>query len=158
MSEQLSHLTGDGEVHIVDVGDRMITKRDATARGSLVMAESTLELVLQGQTPKGDLLAVARIAAIQAAKRTSELIPLCHPLPLSGIDVSIQPDRSLPGLILQARCRTTGQTGVEMEAITAVSIGLVTLYDMLKSVEPGMTIDRIQLLHKDGGRHGSWSC
>ena len=158
MSEQLSHLTGDGEVHMVDVGDRMITKRDATARGSLVMAESTLELVLQGQTPKGDLLAVARIAAIQAAKRTSELIPLCHPLPLSGIDVSIQPDRSLPGLILQARCRTTGQTGVEMEAITAVSIGLVTLYDMLKSVEPGMTIDRIQLLHKDGGRHGSWSC
>jgi cyclic pyranopterin phosphate synthase len=122
------------------------------------MAESTLELVLQGQTPKGDLLAVARIAAIQAAKRTSELIPLCHPLPLSGIDVSIQPDRSLPGLILQARCRTTGQTGVEMEAMTAVSIGLVTLYDMLKSVEPGMTIDRIQLLHKDGGRHGSWSC
>lgn len=158
MSEQLSHLTGDGEVHMVDVGDRMITKRDATASGSLVMAESTLELVLQGQTPKGDLLAVARIAAIQAAKRTSELIPLCHPLPLSGIDVSIQPDRSLPGLILQARCRTTGQTGVEMEAITAVSIGLVTLYDMLKSVEPGMTIDRIQLLHKDGGRHGSWSC
>ncbi len=158
MSEQLSHLTGDGEVHMVDVGDRMITKRDATARGSLVMAESTLELVLQGQTPKGDLLAVARIAAIQAAKRTSELIPLCHPLPLSGIDVSIQPDRSLPGLILQARCRTTGQTGVEMEAMTAVSIGLVTLYDMLKSVEPGMTIDRIQLLHKDGGRHGSWSC
>ena len=158
MSEQLSHLTGDGEVHMVDVGDRMITKRDATARGSLVMAESTLEQVLQGQTPKGDLLAVARIAAIQAAKRTSELIPLCHPLPLSGIDVSIQPDRSLPGLILQARCRTTGQTGVEMEAITAVSIGLVTLYDMLKSVEPGMTIDRIQLLHKDGGRHGSWSC
>ena len=158
MSEQLSHLTGDGEVHMVDVGDRMITKRDATASGSLVMAESTLELVLQGQTPKGDLLAVARIAAIQAAKRTSELIPLCHPLPLSGIDVSIQPDRSLPGLILQARCRTTGQTGVEMEAMTAVSIGLVTLYDMLKSVEPGMTIDRIQLLHKDGGRHGSWSC
>ena len=158
MSEQLSHLTGDGEVHMVDVGDRMITKRDATARGSLVMAESTLELVLQGQTPKGDLLAVARIAAIQAAKRTSELIPLCHPLPLSGIDVSIQPDRSLPGFILQARCRTTGQTGVEMEAMTAVSIGLVTLYDMLKSVEPGMTIDRIQLLHKDGGRHGSWSC
>ena len=158
MSEQLSHLTGDGEVHMVDVGDRMITKRDATARGSLVMAESTLELVLQGQTPKGDLLAVARIAAIQAAKRTSELIPLCHPLPLSGIDVSIQPDRSLPGLILQARCRTTGQTGVEMEAMTAVSIGLVTLYDMLKSVEPGMTIQCIQLLHKDGGRHGSWSC
>ena len=103
-------------------------------------------------------MAVARVAAIQAAKRTSELIPLCHPLPLSGIDVEIEPDPSLPGLTVQVSCRTTGQTGVEMEAITSVSIGLVTLYDMLKSVEPGMTIHRIQLLHKDGGRHGSWSC
>ena len=103
-------------------------------------------------------MAVARVAAIQAAKRTSELIPLCHPLPLSGIDVEIEPDPSLPGLPVRVSCRTTGQTGVEMEAITSVSIGLVTLYDMLKSVEPGMTINQIQLLHKDGGRHGSWSC
>ena len=103
-------------------------------------------------------MAVARVAAIQAAKRTAELIPLCHPLPLSGMDVTIEPDASLPGLTVQVSCRTTGQTGVEMEAMTAVSIGLVTLYDMLKSVEPGMTIQCIQLLQKDGGRHGSWSC
>ena len=158
MSEQLSHLTGEGEVHMVEVGDRAITKREATAKGSLVMSTSTLELVLSGETSKGDLMAVARVAAIQAAKRTSELIPLCHPLPLSGIDVSIEPDPSLPGLTVRVSCRTTGQTGVEMEAMTSVSIGLVTLYDMLKSVEPGMTINRIQLMHKDGGRHGSWSC
>ena len=158
MSEQLSHLTGRGEVHMVEVGDRAITKREATARGSLVMSSSTLELVLNGETSKGDLMAVARVAAIQAAKRTAELIPLCHPLPLSGMDVTIEPNASLPGLTVQVSCRTTGQTGVEMEAMTAVSIGLVTLYDMLKSVEPGMTIQCIQLLHKDGGRHGSWSC
>ena len=158
MSEQLSHLTGRGEVHMVEVGDRAITKREATATGSLVMSTSTLELVLNGETSKGDLMAVARVAAIQAAKRTSDLIPLCHPLPLSGVDVTIEPDAALPGLTVQVSCRTTGQTGVEMEAMTAVSIGLVTLYDMLKSVEPGMTINRIQLLHKDGGRHGSWSC
>ena len=158
MSEQLSHLTNQGEVHMVEVGDRAITKREATAKGSLVMSTSTLELVLSGETSKGDLMAVARVAAIQAAKRTSELIPLCHPLPLSGIDVSIEPDPSLPGLTVRVSCRTTGQTGVEMEAMTSVSIGLVTLYDMLKSVEPGMTINRIQLMHKDGGRHGSWSC
>mgnify|MGYP002883943534 FL=1 len=143
---------------MVEVGDRAITKREATAKGSLVMSTSTLELVLSGETSKGDLMAVARVAAIQAAKRTSELIPLCHPLPLSGIDVSIEPDPSLPGLTVRVSCRTTGQTGVEMEAMTSVSIGLVTLYDMLKSVEPGMTINRIQLMHKDGGRHGSWSC
>ena len=158
MSEQLSHLTNQGEVHMVEVGDRAITKREATAMGSLVMRRSTLDLVLNGGTSKGDLMAVARVATIQAAKRTSELIPLCHPLPLSGIDVEIEPDSSLPGLTVQVSCRTTGQTGVEMEAMTSVSIGLVTLYDMLKSVEPGMTINRIQLLHKDGGRHGSWSC
>ena len=158
MSEQLSHLTNQGEVHMVEVGDRAITKRQATAMGSLVMSASTLELVLRGETSKGDLMAVARVAAIQAAKRTSELIPLCHPLPLSGVEVRIEPDASLPGLSLQVSCSTTGQTGVEMEAMTAVSIGLVTLYDMLKSVEPGITIERVQLLSKDGGRNGSWSC
>ena len=158
MSEQLSHLTGRGEVHMVEVSDRPITKRKATAMGSLVMSTSTLELILNGETSKGDLMAVARVAAIQAAKRTSELIPLCHPLPLSGVEVTIEPDTSLPGLRVRVSCNTTGQTGVEMEAMTAVSIGLVTLYDMLKSVEPGITIERVQLLHKDGGRHGSWSC
>ena len=143
---------------MVEVGDRPITKRKATAMGSLVMSTSTLELILNGETSKGDLMAVARVAAIQAAKRTSELIPLCHPLPLSGVEVTIEPDTSLPGLSMRVSCNTTGQTGVEMEAMTAVSIGLVTLYDMLKSVEPGITIERVQLLSKDGGRNGSWSC
>ncbi|TCD57963.1 cyclic pyranopterin monophosphate synthase MoaC [Synechococcus sp. BS55D] len=156
MADGLTHLTGQGEVHMVDVGDRDISRREAVAEGCLRMETSTLQRIIQGDTPKGDLLAVARIAAIQGAKRTSELIPLCHPLPLSGIEVAIKPDQELPGLQLQVHCRTTGQTGVEMEALTAVSIGLVTLYDMLKSVDPGMTIETIGLVEKHGGRHGSW--
>ncbi|MFM1899545.1 MAG: cyclic pyranopterin monophosphate synthase MoaC [Synechococcaceae bacterium WB9_4xB_025] len=156
MADGLTHLTGQGEVHMVDVGDRDISRREAVAEGCLRMKTSTLQRVIQADTPKGDLLAVARIAAIQGAKRTSELIPLCHPLPLSGIEVAIKPDQELPGLLLQVHCRTTGQTGVEMEALTAVSIGLVTLYDMLKSVDPGMTIETIGLVEKHGGRHGSW--
>ena len=121
------------------------------------MAASTFELVRSGQSPKGDVLAAARIAAIQAAKRTWELIPLCHPLPLSGVDVTIESDVALPGLILSCRCRTTGQTGVEMEAMTAVTVGLLTLYDMLKAVDPAMTIEAVQLQHKDGGRNGVWN-
>jgi cyclic pyranopterin phosphate synthase len=156
MADGLSHLTGQGEVHMVDVGDRAVSRREAVAEGCLRMKTSTLQRVIQGNTPKGDLLAVARVAAIQAAKRTAELIPLCHPLPLSGMVVTIDPDPQLPGLRLRVCCRTTGQTGVEMEALTAVSIGLVTLYDMLKSVDPGMTIETIGLIEKHGGRHGSW--
>ena len=120
------------------------------------MATDTLALIQRGETPKGDLLAVARVAAIQAAKHTWELIPLCHPLPLSGIDVCIEPDQDLPGLRLTCSCRTTHQTGVEMEAMTAVSVGLLTLYDMLKAVDPAMTIEAIQLLRKQGGRNGVW--
>ena len=120
------------------------------------MATDTLALIQRGETPKGDLLAVARVAAIQAAKHTWKLIPLCHPLPLSGIDVCIEPDQDLPGLRLTCSCRTTHQTGVEMEAMTAVSVGLLTLYDMLKAVDPAMTIEAIQLLRKQGGRNGVW--
>ncbi len=142
---------------MVDVGDRQPTRREAHAQGTITMQADTLDLIRRGETPKGDLLATARIAAIQAAKRTWELIPLCHPLPLSGMDVSIATDADLPGLVLSCRCRTTGQTGVEMEAMTAVSIGLLTLYDMLKAVDPGMTIGAIQLMHKDGGRNGVWT-
>ena len=141
---------------MVEVSDRPITKRKATATGSLVMSTSTLELILNGETSKGDLMAVARVAAIQAAKRTSELIPLCHPIPLSGMDVAIEADPALPGLTLSCRCRTTGSTGVEMEAMTAVSVGLLTLYDMLKAVDPAMTIEAVQLRYKDGGRNGVW--
>ena len=156
MSERLTHLTENGEVRMVDVGDRAVTKRTATAVGELLMLTSTLEAVLNGTTPKGDVFAVARIAGIQGAKKTAELIPLCHPLPISGLTVEIKPAQELPGLRVQATCSTTGQTGVEMEAITAVSTALITLYDMLKSVDPGMSIRQIQLLEKDGGRHGHW--
>ena len=157
MQEGLTHLNTAGEVHMVDVGDRLPTQREATARGCLQMQPTTLELIRSGNTPKGDLLAVARIAAIQAAKRTWELIPLCHQLPLSGVEVTIEQDSSLPGLILCCRCSTTNSTGVEMESMAAESIGLLTLYDMLKSIDPGMTLGQIALIHKDGGRNGAWS-
>ena len=157
MADDLSHLNARGEVRMVEVGDRAATRREAHASGAIRMMASTLEMVRRGETPKGDLLAVARVAAIQAAKRTWELIPLCHPLPLSGMEVTIEADEALPGLTLSCRCRTIGQTGVEMEAMTAVSVGLLTLYDMLKSVDPGMTIEAVRLQHKDGGRNGAWS-
>ncbi len=156
MGENLSHLNQQGEVHMVEVGDRSTSRREAVAEGRIRMATDTLALIQRGETPKGDLLAVARVAAIQAAKHTWELIPLCHPLPLSGIDVCIEPDQDLPGLRLTCSCRTTHQTGVEMEAMTAVSVGLLTLYDMLKAVDPAMTIEAIQLLRKQGGRNGVW--
>ena len=157
MADDLSHLNEQGEVRMVEVGDRAAPRREAHACGAIRMMASTLEMVRRGETPKGDLLAVARVAAIQAAKRTWELIPLCHPLPLSGMEVTIEADEALPGLTLSCRCRTIGQTGVEMEAMTAVSVGLLTLYDMLKSVDPGMTIEAVRLQHKDGGRNGAWS-
>ena len=157
MADDLSHLNERGEVHMVDVGDRAASRREAHASGAIRMMDSTLAMIRRGETPKGDLLAVARVAAIQAAKRTWELIPLCHPLPLSGMEVSIETDEARPGLTLSCRCRTTGQTGVEMEAMTAVSVGLLTLYDMLKAVDPGMTIEAVRLQHKDGGRNGAWS-
>tara|TARA_B100000085_G_scaffold137093_2_gene124904 strand:+ start:877 stop:1353 length:477 start_codon:yes stop_codon:yes gene_type:complete len=157
MADDLSHLNERGEVHMVDVGDRAASRREAHASGAIRMMDSTLAMIRRGESPKGDLLAVARVAAIQAAKRTWELIPLCHPLPLSGMEVSIETDEALPGLTLSCRCRTTGQTGVEMEAMTAVSVGLLTLYDMLKAVDPGMTIEAVRLQHKDGGRNGAWS-
>ena len=157
MADDLSHLNEQGEVRMVEVGDRAATRREAHASGAIRMMASTLEMVRRGETPKGDLLAVARVAAIQAAKRTWELIPLCHPLPLSGMEVTIEADEALPGLTLSCRCRTIGQTGVEMEAMTAVSVGLLTVYDRLKSVDPGMTIEAVRLQHKDGGRNGAWS-
>ena len=156
MGDDISHLNPSGEVHMVDVGDRPVTHREAVAEGAIRMAASTLDLIRRAETPKGDVLAVARVAAIQGAKRTSDLIPLCHPLPLSGMEVTITPSDSLPGLVISCRCRTSGKTGVEMEAMTSVSIGLLTLYDMLKSVDPAMTIGEIRLLRKEGGRHGTW--
>ena len=152
----LSHLNASGEVHMVEVGDRASTERCATAEGCISMQPQVLELVVQGRAPKGDVLAVARVAAIQAAKRTWELIPLCHPIALTGLEVSIEPLGDGSGLRVEACARTVGQTGVEMEALTAVQVGLLTLYDMLKSADPAMTITAVRLLSKAGGRHGRW--
>lgn len=152
----LSHLDDHGAAHMVDVADRPATARAATAEGYLSMAPATLALVIEGSAPKGDVLAVARVAAIQAAKRTADLIPLCHPLPLAGVTVTIEPAATGSGLRLLASARTTAATGVEMEALTAVQVGLLTLYDMLKAVDPAMTIGPVRLLEKRGGRHGPW--
>ncbi|MCP9927049.1 cyclic pyranopterin monophosphate synthase MoaC [Cyanobium sp. CH-040] len=153
---ELSHLNASGEARMVEVGDRPASRRQAEAEGLIAMAPQTLALVLAGHAPKGDVLAVARVAAIQAAKRTWELIPLCHPIALSGVDVTIESAADGSGLRLVARARTTGPTGVEMEALTAVQVGLLTLYDMLKAVDPAMTIGPVRLLRKSGGRHGDW--
>ena len=152
----LTHLNAAGEVHMVEVGDRPATRREARAEGGLLLRPEVLAQVLEGRSPKGDVLAVARVAAIQAAKRTWELIPLCHPIALSGVDVLIEPAADGSGLRIEAAARTTGSTGVEMEALTAVQVGLLTLYDMLKSADPAMTITGVRLLSKSGGRHGDW--
>jgi cyclic pyranopterin phosphate synthase len=152
----LSHLNARGEVHMVEVGDRAPTDRRAVAEGFLVMDPAVLALVLEGRAPKGDVLAVARVAAIQAAKRTWELIPLCHPIGLTGLEVRIEAANDGRGLRIEAAARTTGPTGVEMEALTAVQVGLLTLYDMVKSADPAMTIGPVRLLEKTGGRHGPW--
>ena len=141
---------------MVDVADRPLTQRDAVAEGFISMDPAVLALVLEGRAAKGDVLAVARVAAIQAAKRTWELIPLCHPIALSGVGVAIEAAADGSGLRLQASARTTGATGVEMEALTAVQVGLLTLYDMVKSADPAMTIGPVRLLSKSGGRHGDW--
>ena len=152
----LTHLNASGDVHMVEVGERPATRREAVAEGSIQMRPEVLALALEGRAPKGDVLAVARVAAIQAAKRTWELIPLCHPIALSGVDVQITPSADGSGLRLEASARTTGSTGVEMEALTAVQVGLLTLYDMLKSADPAMTLTDVRLLRKCGGRHGDW--
>src|ERR1700686_5935317 len=139
---------------MVDVSGKAVTARIAVAEGRVVMAAKTLELVLAHNAKKGDVLGVARIAGIMAGKRTHELIPLCHPLPVSKIAVEIEPDRELPGLIVRATAKVTGQTGVEMEALTAVSVACLTIYDMVKAVDRGMRIEGIRLVEKSGGRSG----
>ena len=141
---------------MVEVGDRPASRREACAEGFITLRPDVLALVLAGRAPKGDVLAVARVAAIRAAKRTWELIPLCHPIALSGVSVELTPSADGSGLRLEATARTTGSTGVEMEALTAVQVGLLTLYDMLKAADPAMTIGPVRLLHKSGGRHGEW--
>jgi len=139
---------------MVDVSAKAATERVAIAAGRVVMTPKTLDLVLAGDAKKGDVLGVARVAAIMAAKRTHELIPLCHPLPVSQIAVDIEPDRKLPGLVVRATVKVTGQTGVEMEALTAVAVGCLTIYDMVKAAERGMRIEGIHLVEKRGGKSG----
>lgn len=141
---------------MVDVGPKEPTSRSATAEGRLVMAMETLVALVQGRTVKGDPLIVAQLAGIQAAKRTADLIPLCHPLPLSGIDVTVETDESIPGIRVTATARVVARTGVEMEALTAVSGALLTAYDMLKAIDKGMRIEGIRLLQKTGGESGDW--
>ncbi|MEA5390067.1 cyclic pyranopterin monophosphate synthase MoaC [Cyanobium gracile UHCC 0139] len=153
---RLSHLNAAGQVHMVEVGDRPASDRRAVAEGCITMAPEVLSLVLEGRAAKGDVLAVARVAAIQGAKRTWELIPLCHPIALTGLEVRIEPMADGSGLRLEASARTNGATGVEMEALTAVQVGLLTLYDMVKSADPAMTIGPVRLLRKEGGRRGPW--
>ena len=142
---------------MVDVGEKAETRRTAVAEGVIRMAADTLEALQAGRTPKGDPLVVAQLAGIQGAKRTADLIPLCHPLPLTSADVELAPDPELPGVRAVARARVTGRTGVEMEALTAVSVALLTVYDMLKAVDRDMRIEGIRLLEKTGGRTGDWS-
>ena len=154
---RLSHLDEAGRAHIVDVTDKAVTARAATASSCVRMKPETLTAIEEGDMPKGDVLAVARIAGIQAAKKCAELIPLCHPLPLSKVNVRIEIDDNLPGLIVTSETKTQGQTGVEMEALTAVSSACLTIYDMLKAAEKGMVISDISLIEKSGGRSGDWS-
>lgn len=157
MTDRLSHVGPDGKARMVDVSSKPVTVRAARAAGSICMAAATLDAIEAHSLRKGDVLAVARVAGIMGAKRTAELIPLCHPLPLDDVQVTLTPDRSLPGIRAQATARTTGRTGVEMEAIVAASIALLTVYDMAKAIDRGMTIGEVMLLEKTGGQRGDWS-
>jgi cyclic pyranopterin phosphate synthase len=150
----LTHLDAQGRAHMVDVGAKAETQREAIARGRVAMRPETLQMIMEGATPKGDVLAVARVAGIMAAKRTPELIPLCHTLLLTHASVQIVPDAAGGGLEIEATVRTRGQTGVEMEALTAVSVAALTIYDMCKAVDRGMRIGEIRLAEKRGGRSG----
>lgn len=153
----LTHIDADGRARMVDVSAKASTTREAIAQGRIVMAPETLALALSGAGKKGDVRAVAEIAGVMAAKRTSDLIPLCHPLMLTSVKVSVEPSPDGSGLGVTATARVTGQTGVEMEALTAATVALLTLYDMLKSVDRGMTIEAVGLVAKSGGVSGDWT-
>jgi cyclic pyranopterin phosphate synthase len=156
MAAKLTHLAKTGEARMVDVAGKAVTARIAVAEGRVVMAATTLDLVLAGNAKKGDVMGIARIAGIMAGKKTHELIPLCHPLPVSKIAVEITADRELPGLLVRASAHVVGQTGVEMEALTAVAVACLTIYDMVKAVERGMRIEGIRLIEKSGGKSGRY--
>jgi len=156
MPDRFTHFDAEGQAHMVDVGDKAVTDRVAKASGSIRMQEKTLAMVLQGGHKKGDVLGVARIAGIMGAKRTSDLVPLCHPLPLTKVSIDFDPDRHLNEIRAAATARTRGRTGVEMEALCAVQIALLTIYDMCKAVDRGMVIENVRLEEKSGGKSGHW--
>jgi cyclic pyranopterin phosphate synthase len=156
MSARLSHLNDKGEARMVDVSSKDVTSRVAIAEGFVAMAPKTLELILEGEAPKGDVLATARIAGIMAAKRTAELIPLCHPLPLTQVTLDFTPSHDPSGIRVEATAKVEGKTGVEMEALTAVSIACLTLYDMCKAVDRAMSFSGIRLIEKTGGCSGNF--
>jgi len=153
-ARKLTHLSARGEARMVDVSAKPATERVAVAEGRVLMQRKTLDIVRGGNAKKGDVLGAARLAGIMAAKRTHELIPLCHPLALSQVEVEVTPDANLPGIVVVARVKVSGQTGVEMEALTAVAVACLTVYDMVKAVERGMRIEGIRLVEKSGGRSG----
>jgi cyclic pyranopterin monophosphate synthase len=153
---KLTHVGRSGEARMVDVSAKPPTERLAVAEGRVVMQQATLDLVLRGDSKKGDVLGAARIAGIMAAKKTHELVPLCHPLPITKVEVDITPDARLPGLVVRATVKVTGATGVEMEALTAVAVACLTIYDMAKAVERGMHVEGIRLLEKRGGKSGDY--
>lgn len=153
---KLTHIDPQGEARMVDVSDKPATERVAIAEGAIVMSKTTLDMIVAGNAKKGDVLGTARIAGIMAAKRTSDLIPLCHPLALSKVVLDIAPDTDLPGCRVRATVKVTGPTGVEMEALTAVSVACLTIYDMVKAVERGCRIEGIRLVEKSGGKSGHY--
>ncbi|WP_300031047.1 cyclic pyranopterin monophosphate synthase MoaC [uncultured Roseobacter sp.] len=156
MSGKLTHFDTKGDAHMVDVGDKAVTDRIAVAASYIKMQPETFEIISEGRAKKGDVLGVARLAGIMAAKRTSDLIPLCHPLPITRVAVELTPDPDLPGFRIEATVKTTGQTGVEMEALTAASVAALTVYDMAKAVDKGMEIGGTRVLLKDGGKSGRY--
>jgi cyclic pyranopterin monophosphate synthase len=154
--KQLTHLGAQGEAHMVDVSAKAVTEREAVATGRVIMKAATLEVVRKGDAKKGDVLGTARIAGIMAAKRTHELIPLCHPLSISQVEVELTADAKLPGIEVRARVKVAGKTGVEMEALTAVAVACLTVYDMVKAIDRDMRIEGIRLVEKSGGRSGHY--
>ncbi|MBM3615208.1 MAG: cyclic pyranopterin monophosphate synthase MoaC [Alphaproteobacteria bacterium] len=152
----LTHFDATGQAHMVDVSDKPVTARVAVAEGFVVMSAETLTLVTSGSAKKGDVLGIARLAGIMGAKKTADLIPLCHPLPITKVALELTADESLPGIRVEATVKTGGQTGVEMEALTAVSVACLTIYDMVKAVEKSMRIEGIRLVLKDGGKSGRY--
>jgi len=157
MSKTLNHLNVRGEVHMVDVGEKSATQRRAVAEGRITMAAETLKMIIDETHKKGDVLAVARVAGIMAAKKTSELVPLCHPIPLTHVDIELIPEEMDSAVLCRVVAETNAVTGVEMEALTAVQISLLTIYDMCKAVDRGMSMRSIELVSKSGGKSGDWN-